>query len=78
MTLVQNFVDDGPNKPSGLKRQKKHTKGLNSLDPVIKTSVIKGSKVVLDHLVHSFYEDRVFRLKEFVARIGPPRNRAFD
>ena len=46
-------------------------------DPVVEASVNEGSKMVLDHTIHSFYQDGVFRLEQIVTWVNPLLNRLF-
>ena len=51
---------------------------MNSLDPVIETSMDEGSEVLLDHAVHAFDEDGVFCLEELMTRVRPLLDGLFD
>lgn len=61
-----------------MKARKEYTKKVDSLDSVVETPMNEGREVILDHTVHSFSENGILLLEEFVARINPLLYRLFN
>ena len=78
MALGEGLIDDRPSVSSAFKARNKYTKEEDSLDSVVEATMNEGSKVVLNHPVHSFGENGIFFLEKFVARISPLLDRLFN